>query len=208
MTEDKRQLRILEFLLKQLIPIIDQENLTGDFEEMYNLICRRSGKVSAQIWHITQILKLIPSYFKNLPDLFRLDVSLFYIFTFPLLKGNPQSALEAPNTVVISETIALKYFGNEEAINRTLEIDEKEFVVTGVMKNMPKNSHFYANIFAWPTAYILTREWLQSFAYRIGIGYWIFLLSAVLAFAIAPLAVSFQAIKAAAASPADSLRYE
>ena len=62
MTEDKRQLRILEFFLKQVIPIIDQENLAGDFEEMYNRICRRSGKALAQIWYITQIIKLISKY--------------------------------------------------------------------------------------------------------------------------------------------------
>ena len=65
-----------------------------------------------------------------------------------------------------------------------------------------------ANIFAWPTAYILMRKWLQGFAYRIDIGILVFVLSAVLAFAIALLTVSFQAIKAAAANPADALRYE
>jgi putative ABC transport system permease protein len=52
------------------------------------------------------------------------------------------------------------------------------------------------------------RKWLQSFAYRIDIGLWIFALSAVMAFLVALLTVSFQAIKAASANPSDSLRYE
>ena len=65
-----------------------------------------------------------------------------------------------------------------------------------------------ANIFAWPAAYFLMRQWLQNFAYRINIGLWIFVLSTALAFSIALLSVSFQAIRAATANPSDSLRYE
>jgi len=67
-----------------------------------------------------------------------------------------------------------------------------------------------ANIIAWPTAYLVSRSWLKSFAYRINIngqfGY--FIAAAVLALLIAWLTVSFQAIKAARANPVDSLRYE
>jgi len=76
------------------------------------------------------------------------DASLFNIFTFPLIKGDPDTALEAPNTLVISERIALKYFGTDESMNQTLKINEQEFLVTGVMKEMPKNSHFHADMFA------------------------------------------------------------
>ncbi len=65
-----------------------------------------------------------------------------------------------------------------------------------------------ANIFAWPAAYFIMNKWLQSFAYRINIGIWMFVLSAVLAVGIALITVSFQAFKAARANPVDSLRYE
>ena len=65
-----------------------------------------------------------------------------------------------------------------------------------------------ANIFAWPTAYFIMNKWLQSFAYRINIGVWMFVLSAVLAVGIALITVSYQAFKAARANPIDSLRYE
>ncbi|MFC2160422.1 ABC transporter permease [Acidobacteriota bacterium] len=65
-----------------------------------------------------------------------------------------------------------------------------------------------ANIFAWPAAYFIMNKWLQSFAYRIDISIWIFLLSAVLAVGIALITVSFQAFQAARANPIDSLRYE
>jgi len=76
------------------------------------------------------------------------DASIFNIFTFPLVKGDPDTALEAPNTLVISERIALKYFGSDEAMDKTLKINEQEYLVTGVMKEIPKNSHFQADMFA------------------------------------------------------------
>lgn len=65
-----------------------------------------------------------------------------------------------------------------------------------------------ANIFAWPTAYLLTQKWLQNFAYRVPMEPWLFVLAAVLAFVIALVTVSFQAMKAALANPVESLRYE
>lgn len=65
-----------------------------------------------------------------------------------------------------------------------------------------------ANIVAWPVTYYVMNRWLQDFAYRIDIGFLPFVLAAILAFAIALLTVSYQAVKAALANPVDSLRYE
>jgi putative ABC transport system permease protein len=65
-----------------------------------------------------------------------------------------------------------------------------------------------ANIIAWPLAYLAMKQWLQNFAYRIGIGLWVFVLASVLVFVIALATISFQAVKAALANPVDSLRYE
>jgi len=80
--------------------------------------------------------------------LFFADASLFRIFTFPLTKGDPQTVLQSPNTMVISKIIAQKYFGKEDPINKTLKINDQDFLVTGVMEEMRKNSHFFANMFA------------------------------------------------------------
>jgi putative ABC transport system permease protein len=65
-----------------------------------------------------------------------------------------------------------------------------------------------ANVIAWPVAYIIARNWLQSFAYRISLGWSIFVFSSLMALVIAVLTVSFQAFKAARANPVKSLRYE
>jgi putative ABC transport system permease protein len=65
-----------------------------------------------------------------------------------------------------------------------------------------------SNALAWPAAYFFLNRWLQSFAYRMQIGWTVFVLSGALAVVIAMLTVSYQAFKTALANPADSLRYE
>lgn len=65
-----------------------------------------------------------------------------------------------------------------------------------------------ANGVAWPFAYYALNKWLQNFAYRIGIEWWMFVLTGVSALVIALLTVSTQAIRAATANPVESLRYE
>jgi len=66
----------------------------------------------------------------------------------------------------------------------------------------------FANLLAWPTAYFVMNKWLQNFIYRIDIGIGTFMLSGLVALAIALLTVSFQSLKAATSNPIDSLRYE
>ena len=65
-----------------------------------------------------------------------------------------------------------------------------------------------ANILAWPVSYWIMHKWLQDFAYRISLTWWIFGISALCAFVVALLTVSYQALKAATANPVNALRYE
>jgi ABC-type antimicrobial peptide transport system permease subunit len=65
-----------------------------------------------------------------------------------------------------------------------------------------------ANVIAWPIAWFMSKAWLQNFAYRTSIQFWMFLFAGVLALGIAFLTVSFQSVKAATANPVDCLRYE
>ena len=67
---------------------------------------------------------------------------------------------------------------------------------------------FIAFLFAFPIAWWAMYKWLQDFAYRINIGWWIFFAAGALALLIALATVSFQAIKAAIANPVKSLRTE
>jgi putative ABC transport system permease protein len=65
-----------------------------------------------------------------------------------------------------------------------------------------------ANVIAWPAAYFIMRKWLQSYAYRADLGYFAFIGAMLLALFVAILSVGYQAIRAARANPANSLRYE
>jgi len=65
-----------------------------------------------------------------------------------------------------------------------------------------------ANIIAWPAAYYFMSKWLENFVFRTHIQMWMFLFSAVIAFVIAFLLVTYKTINAATANPVDSLRYE
>jgi putative ABC transport system permease protein len=67
--------------------------------------------------------------------------SLFSIFTFPMLEGDPETALEDPYSVVLTETSAKKLFGNEAAVGKTIKFDTLDYQVTGVMKDVPFFSH-------------------------------------------------------------------
>jgi putative ABC transport system permease protein len=73
------------------------------------------------------------------------DSTFFRVFNFPTVAGNTYSALNSPNTVVISEKIAKKYFGRSNAVGGNIEISDNNgtyFKVTAVIKDMPNNSHF------------------------------------------------------------------
>jgi len=71
------------------------------------------------------------------------DPSLFNIFTFPMLEGNPDTALKAPYSIVLTETAARKLFGNETASGKSITIDSIDYQVTGIMKDVPFFSHIH-----------------------------------------------------------------
>lgn len=85
--------------------------------------------------------------FFNDASLAFVDSNFFEVFTIPLLKGNPKTALTQPNCVVISKTLAQKCFGTENPIGKLLYTkkgsDAPPFVVTGLFDKIPSNSHFH-----------------------------------------------------------------
>jgi putative ABC transport system permease protein len=82
------------------------------------------------------------------------EPAIFTVFDFPLVKGDPEKALDGPNSIVLTEEVARKYFGNEDPIEKIIEADpynDGEFMlfhVTGIAKNVPRNSHFHFDFLA------------------------------------------------------------
>lgn len=80
-------------------------------------------------------------------DCFYADKNTLEIFSWPLVSGDPSTALEAPYSIVLTETTAKKYFGDQDPLGKTIEgvggrANDGAYTVTGVMKDVPENSHF------------------------------------------------------------------
>ena len=78
------------------------------------------------------------------------DTSLFQIFTIPFKSGDPDTALSESNSIVLTEVTALKYFGNEDPMGKTLHVlqFDADFTVTGVIYNIPENSRIRFDLVA------------------------------------------------------------
>jgi putative ABC transport system permease protein len=95
------------------------------------------------------------------------DPNFFRIFTLPLIEGDAKTALQQPNTMVITKAIAKKYFGNEDPLGKTLVFPDNKnasFKVTGVIDKVPANSHFHFDLFASMTGLDEAKSdsWMQS----------------------------------------------
>ncbi|WP_420154320.1 ABC transporter permease [Siphonobacter sp.] len=80
-------------------------------------------------------------------SLYWADSTLFQVFDIPLVQGNPQTALEKPNQVLISQRTAERYFGSENPLGKDLKVDNRTTLeVTGVYADFPDHSSFDANL--------------------------------------------------------------
>jgi predicted permease len=97
------------------------------------------------------------------------DPDFFKMFTFPLIDGNPETLFPTNNSGVITEKTAKKYFGNESPVGKSLMLDtDSEFTVTGIIEDVPTNSHMSFDILA-PVKIFgeerLNTWWLESSSY-------------------------------------------
>ncbi len=85
----------------------------------------------------------------NEPRFFFVDSMVFEVFSFPFVKGDPETALQEPYSVVITEPMARKYFGNKDPIGRTLRFEgQHDLKVTAVLEPVSENSHFQFDFLA------------------------------------------------------------
>ena len=80
-------------------------------------------------------------------DVYFADENLFDVFTLKVLKGNPQMALKDPNSVMLTEDVAKKYFGNEDPMNKVIKVNNQfDVKITGIYKGFPENSFMHPAI--------------------------------------------------------------
>ncbi len=87
------------------------------------------------------------------------DPAFFEIFSFPFLKGDPKTALIDPHSIVLTERLATKCFADEDPMGKVMQMDNFDLKVTGVVMDIPHNSHFQFD-YAFPAENM--REWRSS----------------------------------------------
>ena len=92
-----------------------------------------------------KLIKKGPDFITE-PNVCNVDSTFFRIFTLPAIEGDTKTALDEPNTVVVTESTAKKYFGSTNVLGKIIEVKNGETIVpykiTAVIKNIPKESHF------------------------------------------------------------------
>jgi len=98
------------------------------------------------------------------------DPDFLEMFTVPFLEGDPRTALTNPHSLVLTEKAAKKYFGDKDPLGKTILVEnEFDFVVTGVIRNMPHNSHLQFDLLA-PFVFLKERgssmdDWNTNWCY-------------------------------------------
>ncbi len=97
------------------------------------------------------------------------DSTFFDVFSFNLLKGNPETALVKPRSIIMTEKAARKYFGDEDPIGKMLQVesDTTFYTITGVLEDVPENSHFHFDLLGSLGTYGVSRgnNWLNHQMY-------------------------------------------
>ncbi len=101
--------------------------------------------------------------FKEVDGVAFAEPDYFAIFNFPLLQGSKATVLTEPNTAILTERMARKYFGNSSPINKTFRLDNKiTFRITGVLKDLPDNTDRRSEIFVSYATLRQFDEWMAS----------------------------------------------
>ena len=101
------------------------------------------------------------------------DDNVFSVFSFKLLKGNPATALVEPGSIVLTESAARRYFGEEDPMRQVITQGEATLVVTGLMPDVASNSHLYFDMLismstieaAWPSFRFENWGYVDFFTY-------------------------------------------
>lgn len=135
---------------------VDEDAATVSFPAGPTLVLDYPGIVEKQVRFFNQLRnQWFFEYQKSEDEIIRFnephfmlaDSTVFDVFTFPFIEGDPETALDNPNSIVVTESTARKYFGDESAMGKVLRVEEGiDFEITGVIKDLPTQSHLEIDI--------------------------------------------------------------
>ncbi|HEY9364369.1 MAG TPA: FtsX-like permease family protein, partial [Chitinophagaceae bacterium] len=199
-----------ESLHQRIIPLVLFESRTDDGDNYDNISIKASGNISAAL---TQIEKTWKKFLPEIPFEYQfLDNRYAKLYE----SENRQSSIFTIFSCIAIFIACLGLFGLSAftITQRVKEIGVRKVLgaSTGsIVKLISKDFLLLvviAAVIAFPVAWYAMNHWLQDFAYRIQIGWWVFLLAGIIALLIAFATISFQAVKAAMSNPVNSLRSE
>jgi putative ABC transport system permease protein len=131
------------------VPLADA--LQRDYPEVETAV--RLLPSSAVVRHEGKLLKE--------SDVYYADKTVFSVFSYAFFAGNPASALANPNSAVISERLARKYFGKTDVLGKTIEFNKQLFQITGVMAEAPSNTDLPVNALL-SKVFVGSRSWVED----------------------------------------------
>jgi putative ABC transport system permease protein len=122
-----------------VIPHSYADVIVHDFPEVEQTV-KMAGAINNVLVNYTNERQEVKQFEENF--IMAADSNFFDVFSIKLLQGDPKKVLIKPTDMIVTEETARRYFGEAQAIGKTLRMFNQDFVVTGVCENVPENSHF------------------------------------------------------------------
>lgn len=159
----------------QIARVVFRAKVNGEEIKEALVMAPVAGVLKDEIPEVTESTRLVKSFNNRIEydgtyygesNLAYVDPNFFEVFTLPLINGLKNKVLAEPSTVVISNTIAKKIFGNKNPVGESLYLINKEesLTVSGVMEDIPENSHFHFDMLVSMKGFPKATEtsWLKS----------------------------------------------
>lgn len=123
-------------------------HLAPPFSPLFNMDYEGTIEQSVRLINSNPLITAKEKQFEE-EGFFFADPEFLEVFSWKMIKGDPLSALNEPNSIILTETSAKKYFGDDDAMGKTINFDNiVDLKVTGVMEDIPENSHLHPDMFA------------------------------------------------------------
>lgn len=159
----------------RMVRVVFRADINGEKMKEAVVMAPVAQTLKNELPEVTNATRLAKSYNNRLEykgtyygqsDLGYVDPNFFEVFTLPIISGNKNTPLDKPSSVVISQSLAENIFGNSDPVGKSITItnSDKQLYISGVMKDIPKNSHFHFDLLVSTLDYANAKKttWMQS----------------------------------------------